>query len=58
MNMGGVLIDVDAAMFHTPDVFATPIDNKLQVAAHAYSEQVLEEARQKKQPRSLNGPRV
>ena len=48
MNMGGVLIDVDAAMFHTPDVFATPIDNKLQVAAHAYSEQVLEEARQKK----------
>lgn len=35
-------------MFHTPDVFATPIDNKLQVAAHAYSEQVLEEARQKK----------
>ena len=41
-------IDVDAAVFTTPDAFATPIDNKLQVAAHAYSEQVLEVARQKK----------
>lgn len=48
MSRGGVLIDVDAAMLHTPDAFVTPIDNKLQVAAHAYSEQVLEEARQKK----------
>ena len=42
------MIDVDAAVFTTPDAFATPIDNKLQVAAHAYSEQVLEVARQKK----------
>ena len=48
MNLGGVLIDVDAAVFHTSDAFATPIDNKLQVAAHVYSGQVLEEARQKK----------
>ena len=48
MSRGGVLIDVDAAMLYTPDAFVTPIDNKLQVAAHAYSEQVLEEARQKK----------
>ena len=47
-NLGGILIDVDAAVFTTPDAFATPIDNKLQVAAHAYSEQVLEVARQKK----------
>ena len=48
MDLGGILIDVDAAVFHTSDAFATPIDNKLQVAAHAYSGQVLEEARQKK----------
>ena len=47
-NLGGILIDVDAVVFTTPDAFATPIDNKLQVAAHAYSEQVLEVARQKK----------
>lgn len=48
MEQGGVLIDADAAIFHVSDAFATPIDNKLQVAAHAYSESVLEEARQKK----------
>ena len=42
------MIDVDAVVFTTPDAFATPIDSKLQVAAHAYSEQVLEVARQKK----------
>ena len=28
-NLGGILIDVDAAVFTTPDAFATPIDNKL-----------------------------
>lgn len=47
-NLGGILIDLDAAVFKTPDCFATPIDNKLQIAAHAYSEQVLEVARSKK----------
>lgn len=47
-SIGGVLIDVDAAMFTSPDAFATPIDNKLQVAAHAYSERVLESVRQKR----------
>lgn len=47
-NLGGVLIDVDAANFSTPEAFATPIDNKLQVAAHAYSDKVLEASRQKK----------
>lgn len=47
-NLGGILIDVDAAVFTSPEAFATPIDNKLQVAAHAYSNQVLEEANQTK----------
>lgn len=47
-NLGGILVDLDAAVFTTPDSFATPIDNKLQVAAHAYSDQVLEEANRKK----------
>lgn len=41
---GGVLIDVDAVTFCSDSCFATPIDNKLQVAAHAYSSDVLEEA--------------
>lgn len=43
-NLGGILVDLDAAVFKTADTFATPIDNKLQVAAHAYSDNVLEEA--------------
>ncbi len=47
-NLGGVLIDFDAVVFTSPDAYATPIDNKLQVAAHAYSDQVLETARKKK----------
>lgn len=47
-NLGGILIDADAALFHREDCFTLPIDNKLQVAAHAYSEEVLEAARQKK----------
>ena len=47
-NLGGVLVDLDAAVFSNPDCFATPIDNKLQVAAHAYSEGVLEAANSKK----------
>ena len=47
-NLGGVLVDVDAAVFNRPEAYATPIDNKLQVAAHAYSEDVLEASQQKK----------
>lgn len=43
---GGMLIDVDAVTFNSDTCFATPIDNKLQVAAHAYSNDVLEEAGQ------------
>lgn len=47
-NLGGILVDADAALFHDSACFATSIDNKLQVAAHAYSDGVLETARQKK----------
>lgn len=47
-NLGGILVDVDAAVFSAPDCFTLPIDNKLQIAAHAYSEQVLAEAHKKK----------
>lgn len=47
-NLGGILVDLDAAVFSNQDCFATPIDNKLQVAAHAYSEGVLEAAHSKK----------
>jgi enamine deaminase RidA (YjgF/YER057c/UK114 family) len=43
-NLGGMLIDLDAVVFKSPHSYATPIDNKLQVAAHAYSEKVLERA--------------
>lgn len=41
---GGILIDFDAAVFKSDTCYATPIDNKLQVAAHAYSDSVLMEA--------------
>ena len=34
--------------YSRPACFATPIDNKLQIAAHAYSPQVLETAQQQK----------
>ncbi|MEG1545008.1 MAG: endoribonuclease L-PSP [Tannerellaceae bacterium] len=47
-NLGGILVDLDAAVFKDSTCFATPIDNKLQVAAHAYSEQVLASARHRK----------
>lgn len=43
-NLGGILVDFDAVQFHSPNAYATPIDNKLQIAAHAYSGQVLESA--------------
>lgn len=47
-DWGGVCVDLDAAVFTDSACFATPIDNKLQVAAHAYSEEVLEAAQHKK----------
>ena len=47
-NMGGVLIDLDAVVLISDKAFITPIDNRLQVAAHAYSERVLENAFSKK----------
>ena len=47
-NLGGILVDLDAAVFARSECYATPIDNKLQIAAHAYSDQVLEAAQQKK----------
>ncbi|MDR1200242.1 MAG: endoribonuclease L-PSP [Tannerellaceae bacterium] len=43
-NLGGMLIDLDAVTFKSPYAYTIPIDNKLQVAAHAYSEKVLEKA--------------
>lgn len=47
-NLGGVLVDLDAAIFTSSSGFITPIDNKLQIAAHAYSEKVLEKAQTQK----------
>lgn len=43
-NLGGILVDLDAAVLKHAGDAITPIDNKLQVAAHAYSEQVLKKA--------------
>ena len=43
-NLGGVVIDVDAVVLKNPSCAIVPIDNKLQVAAHAYSDTVLERA--------------
>lgn len=40
---GGVLVDFDAVKFKNTICFCTSIDNKLQVAAHAYSDNVLKE---------------
>ena len=40
-SYGGVLVDFDAVQFLQSSCYCTPIDNKLQVAAHAYSERVL-----------------
>ena len=43
-DLGGVLIDFDAVRFRSPSFSVTPIDNRLQIAAHSYSENVLKEA--------------
>lgn len=47
-SFGGVLVDFDAAVFKNEMCHATPIDNKLQVAAHAYSDDVLINAGEQK----------
>lgn len=47
-HAGGILVDFDAVVFSRPECYATPIDNKLQIAAHAYSNEVLAVAHQKK----------
>lgn len=47
-HFGGVSIAVDAALLTASDAFTVPIDNRLQVAAHAYSGEVLELANQQK----------
>jgi hypothetical protein len=41
-NLGGILVDLDAVVFKRSNAYATAIDNKLQIAAHAYSDQVLD----------------
>lgn len=38
---GGILVDLDAALLNNEDCYATPLDNRLQVAAHNYSKEVL-----------------
>lgn len=43
-NMGGVVVDFDAVVLTSEKDFMTPINNRLQVAAHAYSERVLQNA--------------
>ncbi len=48
VDLGGILIDLDAISFKSEEAFATPIDNKLQIAAHAYSENVLLDANDNK----------
>lgn len=48
MNHGGIIIDADVASFTSDQYAVIPIDNKLQVAAHKYSEQVLENAQLQK----------
>jgi hypothetical protein len=47
-NLGGVVVDLDAAVFTSPDAYAVPIDNPLQIAAHTYSDKVLKTAHKTK----------
>ena len=50
--LGGVCIDLDAAMPTDPSCVVIPIDNRLQVAAHAYSDNVIyASAHKKKSPK-------
>jgi enamine deaminase RidA (YjgF/YER057c/UK114 family) len=47
-NVGGVVVDLDAAIFASPAAYATPVDNPLQIAAHTYSGKVLKTASEQK----------
>lgn len=40
-HFGGIVVDLDAVIFKKENCSILPIDNKLQIAAHAYSEEVL-----------------
>lgn len=40
-DWGGIVVDLDAVILKKENCSVLPIDNKLQVAAHAYSERVL-----------------
>lgn len=48
MNYGGIIIDLDIVESRIESLSIIPIDNKLQIAAHKYSEQVLEKAQTQK----------
>jgi enamine deaminase RidA (YjgF/YER057c/UK114 family) len=48
-NLGGVLVDLDAAVCKPSGAFVTAIDNPLQTAAHAYTGNVLKTSREKKE---------
>lgn len=53
---GGVMIDLNATLSYTGEIHIVPVDNPLQVAAHAYSQQQLlgaadERLRQKTTPK-------
>ena len=55
-DWGGVLVDLDAFVPASDACYITPIDNKLQVAAPAYSEKVLEAAKQHKSTPKFERP--
>ena len=57
MTHGGVLIDIDAARLAGEGCFVVPLDNRLQVAAHQYSDDVLvsEEGEEKTTPKFERG---
>lgn len=45
---GGVLVDLDAVVFANESCRATSLDNKLQIAAHAYSKKMLVSGKENK----------
>ncbi|MDR2388785.1 MAG: endoribonuclease L-PSP [Tannerellaceae bacterium] len=47
-SSGGVVVDLDAAVFTSSNAYTVPIDNPLQVAAHTYSDKVLKTTHRKK----------
>lgn len=57
-DWGGILVDIDAAVFIHSECLVSAIDNKLQVAAHAYSTKVLEAAQQRKSTPKFERPKA